>query len=44
VEEARLAARVQHPNVVAPLDVVAVVEPLVAETALGFRTRRSAAE
>src|SRR5688572_3912016 len=24
VEEARLAARVQHPNVVAPLDVVAV--------------------
>ncbi len=25
-----------------PLDVVAVVEPLVAETALGFRTRRSA--
>ena len=27
-----------------PLDVVAVVEPLVAETALGFRTRRSGAE
>ena len=27
-----------------PLDVVNVVEPLVAETALGFRTRRSAAE
>ncbi|GAA3702971.1 hypothetical protein GCM10022204_20160 [Microlunatus aurantiacus] len=27
-----------------PLDVVAVVEPLVAETALGFRSRRSAAE
>ena len=27
-----------------PLDVVEIVEPLVAETALGFRTRRSAAE
>ena len=27
-----------------PLDVAAVVEPLVAETALGFRSRRSAAE
>ncbi|HEU4546310.1 MAG TPA: hypothetical protein VFR88_08470, partial [Microlunatus sp.] len=27
-----------------PLDVVHVVEPLVAETALGFRTRRSAVE